>query len=652
MRKLGAPLIFVLALLLTLFAPWSAAQASGLSFEGRVQGGGAAIVGARVSLIAAGVGKATPLAAATTDTTGRFWFATVNPPAGAVLYLVASGGRPQAGAGAENPAIRLLAILGATPPGSVVVNELTTVASAWASAQLFSSDGLTGNATGVRIAAGNVPNLVNLSTGGFGGPVQDALNGSQTPTLARFASLGNILSGCVTQVAANACADLFRLATPQGGEAPADTLEAALAIARQPWNRPGEIFGLMDRFYPKPENSPFRPAPFLPYLTYAPSSWALSLRYSGGGLNAPGGIAIDSAGNAWTTNNFMPGAQSSLQSALGGAVSKIAPNGLPLSPMTFGFNGGGLVGGGFGAAIRNDTLWVGNVQSRSVSVVRMSDGAPLSPSTGYTLGGKLGWIQGVIVDLQSNVWAVDNENSQVAFFPNGDPAKATLLCVPGSGGCQVSKPFHLAVDGQNRIWIANAGNATVTVFPAGQPDQAQQFPLGAASNLNPKGMAIDSQGHAWVTNFVGSSVSHLLPSGASAPGSPYTGSGIKEPWSIAIDGNDHVWVAVFGGKALVELCGSRPETCPPGYQTGQPISPSEQGYVGAGLQHITDVAIDSAGNVWAANNWDDAEVCASASPQDPPAEAESTLCGGNGLVVFFGMAKPVATPLVGPPKAL
>ncbi|WP_131857014.1 hypothetical protein [Bosea sp. BK604] len=30
-----------------------------------------------------------------------------------------------------------------------------------------------------------------------------------------------------------------------------------------------------------------------------------------------------------------------------------------------------------------------------------------------------------------------------------------------------------------------------------------------------------------------------------------------------------------------------------------------------------------------------------------PDEAASTRCGGNGFVVFFGMAKPVRTPVIG-----
>ena len=82
--------------------------------------------------------------------------------------------------------------------------------------------------------------------------------------------------------------------------------------------------------------------------------------------------------------------------------------------------------------------------------------------------------------------------------------------------------------------------------------------------------------------------------------------------------------------------------CPPGLKTGEPISPFG-GYVD-GLQIITDVAIDPAGNVWVANNWNRPDE----GFKEVPDEALSTRFGGNGAVVFFGLAKPVRTPLIGP----
>jgi hypothetical protein len=141
------------------------------------------------------------------------------------------------------------------------------------------------------------------------------------------------------------------------------------------------------------------------------------------------------------------------------------------------------------------------------------------------------------------------------------------------------------------------------------------------------------------------SVSMVRPDGTQAPGSPFDGGkSIIGPWGITVDGNDHVWVANGFNKTVTELCGVRTETCPPGYKTGDPISPPKTGYAGKGMQFLTGVVVDPAGNVWVANNIDLMdETCIEKNPD----EAKSTRCGGNAFVEFFGLAKPVKTPVIG-----
>jgi hypothetical protein len=79
-------------------------------------------------------------------------------------------------------------------------------------------------------------------------------------------------------------------------------------------------------------------------------------------------------------------------------------------------------------------------------------------------------------------------------------------------------------------------------------------------------------------------------------------------------------------------------------QTGDAISPPT-GYVGGGLQLAVDISIGPAGDVWVTNNWQ--QYPAALGRVD---EALQTLGAGQGVVVFHGMAKPVKTPLVGPPR--
>jgi hypothetical protein len=56
----------------------------------------------------------------------------------------------------------------------------------------------------------------------------------------------------------------------------------------------------------------------------------------------------------------------------------------------------------------------------------------------------------------------------------------------------------------------------------------------------------------------------------------------------------------------------------------------------------TDLAIGPAGDVWVMNNWQDIDSCFGIPP-----EAVSTRCGGQGVTIFFGMAKPVRAPQIG-----
>jgi hypothetical protein len=176
-----------------------------------------------VTLYAAGTGAPTQLAQGKTDDNGAFDLNVDQTPADSIFYVVAKGGTPKAAANkSPNDAIGLIAVLGGSLPNKVTVNEFTTIASVWTSAQFLKGDVLSGTALGLRIAAGNVPNFVNLETGGYGDTIQDAINSTQTPTMANFATLANLLAGCIIQVTPDACSRLFAAATDPYGNVPTE----------------------------------------------------------------------------------------------------------------------------------------------------------------------------------------------------------------------------------------------------------------------------------------------------------------------------------------------------------------------------------------------------------------------------------------------
>ena len=87
-------------------------------------------------------------------------------------------------------------MLGSNPPAEVVINEFTTLASAVTTAQFLDATAIKGQPLALRIAAGNVPNFVDLQAGGYGATIQDALNSAQTPTMANFATLAEPPRDC------------------------------------------------------------------------------------------------------------------------------------------------------------------------------------------------------------------------------------------------------------------------------------------------------------------------------------------------------------------------------------------------------------------------------------------------------------------------
>jgi streptogramin lyase len=496
--------------------------------------------------------------------------------------------------------------------------------------------------------------------------------------MANFATLADLISACATRIKPDACSKLFAAAMPPKGSAPTDTLTAAQSIARYPWYRPERLFVLLGELYPVPAGKTMRAVPFMPYLSFPPSAWVLPLKFDGGGYRAGGKAMFDSQGNLWVGDNFTVGWQGQ-DTLWQGNATKFDPNGRPLSPITTGFAGGGMQGGTFGAAVdANDNAWLASYGGRSIAVFD-KNGKPLTPPEGITFNGRLGLMQGIIATPSGDVWALGISKSQLLRFPGGDYTKGRIVCEGDSTEPCKSflGPFHLGIDQQDRIWVTNGFGGHVTRFPASDPTRVEKFETGWSGS----GLGIDSQGNVWVTNRLGNSlrggfvvadmiltlktggnadekltramakqtggdgsVTLLRPDGTQYPGSPFKGGGLPGPWAATIDGNDNVWISNFAApnSPIVQLCGVRTENCPPGMKTGDQISPPG-GYIGGGLQMQTDLAVSPSGDVWVMNNWQDIDSCFGV-----PSEVLSTRCGGQGVTIFFGIAKPVRAPQIGP----
>jgi hypothetical protein len=225
----------------------------------------------------------------------------------------------------------------------------------------------------------------------------------------------------------------------------------------------------------------------------------------------------------------------------------------------------------------------------------------------------------------------------------------------------------MAIDQNGSAWVSYTGTDQVSKFSLRGSSLSKDLTVALANRSNPKGIAIDSLGNAWTVAGNNSTVYMVSASGTL---STYTGRGLDGPWGVSIDAADNVWVANFGDAtnlgnrySVVRLCGSSRTNCPSGAQVGDAISPSAgytlpsggsqvllangQPLYGTGappsykpLMRLTSVNTDMAGNVWAANNWKPSSLNDTSNP------------GGDGMVVFVGIATPTRAPSNGPAKAV
>lgn len=596
-----------LALAATLLASAGAAHASSLS--GTVKAGGKPLAGAQVELRQAGPTASTVLASGRSGKGGAFTLGYEADAAGGPLYVLSDGGR-----GTPGDRVRLMTVAGdpASPPTQVVVSEQTTVASGYSLAQFLHGRSVHGPEPGLSNAAATAANLMEAPTGKVSFVLASSPNGNATETLAKFNTIANALASC-TRGSRPDCGRVLKATRIPGAEQPPNTLGAIRDLARFPGHSTRSLFRLQD------EGS----APFGPALSRRPSDWTISLVYVGSGLNAPGRMAFDAAGNSWTVNNFQtPGTGPGLE------LTALSPTGQPVFGSPIG--GGGIKGAGWGVAIDSGgSVFVANFGGDSISEVA-PDGTVLSPASGYVQGG-MNDPQGLAVDQADNLWIANFGGDSVVVYRGGDPGSAEV--VPAD----VPNPFSLAIDGDGSAWVTSGAESDRgSVFKIANDGTVLDEITGGGLR-SPQGISEDFEGNFWVSNLLSDSVTRIKPSGKIAKGSPIRVKSIGGPWGNAVDGDGNLWVAGFHDPAITLLCGAASRTCPGDRRTGDPISPARHGYASEGLQHVTAVQVDPSGNVWAANNW------TTGSPL-------SQFVGGNGLVEFIGAAPPVATPLIGPPQ--
>jgi hypothetical protein len=554
-------------------------------FTGLMETGSNPVNAAAISLYAAGssgngVGATNLLGAqtVTTNALGKFSIPGFACPSSATqVYVVGRGGSTFSG---NNGALVMMSALGDCgslgSSTTVVMNEVTTAAAAWALSQFIGTNAVIGasatNATGLRNAFLTAANLADTTKGTAPGPGLPANTKLET---AKLNTLAAAMWSCNQPVSSTACAKLFS-AVPTANGAPSDTLDAALNVIRNPGANPAAVFATAAQ------------SPFTPVLSTAPHDWTLSATFGNcssgcGGLNLPGALAIDSTGNVWVANYY------------GGAASKFSNTGVPASAS--GYVATGLQQS-FGLTVDGqDSAWITNENGNSTGSVThlSSSGANLS-GPGYS-GGGLYYPTAVAATSGGQIWVADYADAAATLLSSSGTA------ISGSSGYAPGALLFttaVAIDANQNGWFAYQGGVAMVT-------QAGVVSSFACCDV-PAGIALDASGNVWLADFVASDVVKLA-SGGKILGAT-AGGGVHTPMNIAVDGGGNVWTANYRANTLSEIAGA----------TLQAVSPAAGFGLDAGLYGPFGLGFDASGNVWISNAYGNTltELIGAAGPVKTP----------------------------------
>ncbi|HEY0307267.1 MAG TPA: hypothetical protein VGB94_03845 [Acidobacteriaceae bacterium] len=522
----------------------------------------------------------------------------------ALVYLTINGGDASGGNG-NNTAIALMTILGTptttgvsqdlcatvkTNRPTVMVNEVTTVASIYALQQFFNALAEAGgtpqigtsstNSMGLTNAVNTLSSFLDLANGviypnyqPYGAQVISTSNHNitVTPEYNKIYMIADILATCVNSAlpTSDACTTLFNDAVPppvaaatsqSAASFPAatDTMMAAYYLATNPIN--ATTAGTPDNTKMAELYNLVTPQPPFAFTAPQPTDWTIGLTYassvvSGGStyvLSAPTNLAIDGSGNVWYLSNTSSNV----------AVSELNPY-------------GGLTNAGVTSLVP--------MQGLGFDFASFAYSARISSKVLYALKAS--------VALQAAAQPEDSANSNATVLASAIAGDATNIFFPVISSGTV---FQVPAVAQTSTPFTST---TVTVFP--------QYAVNSGHAItgltNASGIAIDHASNIWVggtsSNTLYQIAYNAYPSSTSSTSStpvPYTGGAFNLPTSVAVDHGNNVWVANgVGGSPVDGFITELPSA------TSTPVKDTVANH--GGINNPAGVAVDGAGNIWVAS---------------------------------------------------
>jgi len=355
-------------------------------------------------------------------------------------------------------------------------------------------------------------------------------------------------------------------------------------------------------------------------------------------------VAVDAAGNLYiadTANNVVEEVTpSGTLSVVAGTGNEGAPTPGPATHSDLYAPGGVAVDAAGNLYIANSNDVVRVTRSGTLSVVAgTGDGGALTlgPATSSDLNGAAG----VAVDAAGNLYIVDSGNQVVemvdmAASTSASPAPSAAvspappcstqvgyLCVVAGTGSRgaptpgratssdLGIPWGVTVDAAGNLYIADGTNDAVEkVTPSGALSVVARPAVGGPFSPNHDGVAVDAAGALYIADDGSDVVEEVTPSGrlavvagtgsqgAATPG-PATNSDLNDPSGVAVDGAGNLYIADSGNEVVEKVTPAGMLSVVVG--TGNEGAPTPGAATRSDLSVPYGVAVDAAGNLYIAD---------------------------------------------------
>ena len=361
----------------------------------------------------------------------------------------------------------------------------------------------------------------------------------------------------------------------------------------------------------------------------------------------PGDVAVDGSGNVYVadTNNHTirkvtpTGVVTTLAGAAGtsGSTNGTGTAALFNNPLGLTVDSGGNV---YVADTFNYTIR--KVTAAGVVTTMVGTAGVAGSTDGTGTAGLFAVVEGVAVDNKGNLYVADTGNETIRMVTSAGVV-TTLAGTVGIKGhldgtgsaAQFSNPCGLAVDSSGNLYVADVGNNTVrkvtsggaayttyggvvSTFAGSAGNAGYANGTGSAAQFNnPTGLTLDSQGNLYVADAGNNTIRKVTSSGmvTTVAGSPTDRSNLSRngriilarfnaPNAVAVDSSNNIYVADTGNSEIRLVTAA-------GVVSTLAGSAGLRGFtdgVGSGAHfNIPEgLAMDSAGNVYVADTYNDA----------------------------------------------